>query len=162
MSLRRTKIIATLGPATEGEMQVRALADSGINAVRLNFSHGNHNEHSRSIASVRAISAEIGRPIAVIADLQGPKIRVGEMPETGARLVRGQEVVLTSGRVTGTSNLIPISYNVLAKAVEAGSRVLLDDGVIILKVLEVKSDGDVLCRVTVGGVLMSKRGRYSL
>ena len=158
MSLRRTKIIATLGPATAGERQVRALVDSGMDAARLNFSHGNHIEHARSIASIRAVAAEVGRPIAVIADLQGPKIRVGEMPEGGSRMVRGQEVVLTPSRVTGSTKLIPISYNDLAGAVKAGAKILLDDGGIVLKVLEVNPDGDVLCRVTAGGMLMSRRG----
>ncbi len=157
MSVRRTKIIATLGPATEGEQQIRALVEAGIDAVRLNFSHGSHSEYSRTIATVRAVAAEAGRPIAIIGDLQGPKIRVGEMPEAGVELVRGQEVTLTTQRVQGSRDLIPINFGDLPQAVDKGNRILLDDGRISLKVLEI-SGGEVVCRVTAGGTLISRKG----
>ncbi len=157
MSLRRTKIVATLGPATEGEQQIRSLVEAGINAVRLNFSHGSHSDYSRVIATVRAVASEAGRPIAIIADLQGPKIRVGEMPEDGVDLLRGQEVTLTTQRITGSRDLIPVNYTDLVQVVEKGSRILLDDGRIALKVLD-RSGGDVVCRVTAGGHLASRKG----
>ena len=157
MSLRRTKIVATLGPATEGEQQIRSLVEAGINAVRLNFSHGSHSDYSRVIATVRAIASEAGRPIAIIADLQGPKIRVGEMPEDGVDLLRGQEVTLTTQRITGSRDMIPVNYTDLVQVVENGSRILLNDGRIALKVLD-RSGGDVVCRVTAGGHLDSRKG----
>ena len=157
MSLRRTKIVATLGPATEGEQQIKSLAEAGVDAMRLNFSHGSHSDYARVIASVRAIASELNRAIAIIADLQGPKIRVGEMPENGVDLRRGQQVTLTTQRVTGSREFVPVNYADLAKVIEPGSRVLLDDGRIALKVLEV-SGGDVTCRVTAGGHLISRKG----
>ena len=109
LSSRRTKIVATLGPATEGEQQIRALVEAGVDAVRLNFSHGSQSDYSRVIATVRAVAAENGRHIAIIADLQGPKIRVGEMPSAGVDLMRGQEVTLTTQRLTGTREIIPVN-----------------------------------------------------
>ncbi|MDO8737333.1 MAG: pyruvate kinase [Thermoleophilia bacterium] len=155
--MRRTKIVATLGPATEGEQQINALVDAGVDAVRLNFSHGSHSDYSRMIATIRASATEAGRAIAIIADLQGPKIRVGDMPASGVDLVRGQEVTLTTGRVTGSRDLIPVNFPELPGVVESGSRILLDDGRIALKVLEV-AGGDVVCRVTAGGNLISRKG----
>lgn len=157
MTIRRTKIVATLGPATEGEQQIKALVEAGVDAVRLNFSHGSHSDYSRMIATIRAAASEAGRAIAIIADLQGPKIRVGDMPVAGVELVRGQEVTLTTQRATGTRNLIPVNYVDLPAVVEKGSRILLDDGRIALKVLEVDG-GDVVCRVTAGGNLISRKG----
>ena len=157
MSSRRTKIVATLGPATEGEQQIRALVEAGVDAVRLNFSHGSQSDYSRVIATVRAVAAENGRHIAIIADLQGPKIRVGEMPSAGVDLMRGQEVTLTTQRLTGTREIIPVNYSELPGVVDKGSRVLLDDGRIALKVMEI-AGGDVVCRVTAGGHLISHKG----
>lgn len=157
MSLRKTKIVATLGPATEGENQIRALVDAGVDAFRLNFSHGNHSSYSPVIATVRAVSSEAGRPIAIISDLQGPKIRVGEMPESGIDLLRGQEIRLTTQRIIGSREEITVNYGDLAQVVNIGSRILLDDGRIALKVLEI-SGGDVICRVTAGGNLTSRKG----
>lgn len=158
MTIRRTKIIATLGPATEGEHQIRELIQAGIDGARINFSHGDHGQHTRIIAAVRAISSEMGHPISVIADLQGPKTRVGEMPPGGVRLIRGREVTLTPRRMTGTADMIPISYEGLAEMVKEGGRVLLDDGRISLKVLSVSPGGDVVCRITAGGLLSSRKG----
>ena len=157
MSLRKTKIVATVGPATEGENQIRALVDAGVDAFRFNFSHGSHSSYSRVIATVRAVSSEVGRPIAIISDLQGPKIRVGEMPESGIDLLRGQEIRLTTQRIIGSREEITVNYGDLARVVDKGSRILLDDGRIALKVLEV-SGGDVICRVTAGGNLTSRKG----
>ncbi|MHB1391378.1 MAG: pyruvate kinase [Thermoleophilia bacterium] len=158
MTIRRTKIVATLGPATEGAQQVRELVQSGIDGARLNFSHGEHGQYSRIIAALRAASAELNRPVAIIADLQGPKTRVGEMPVAGVKLIRGREVTLTPRRVSGNTEFIPISYDGLGSLVVEGSRILLDDGRIALKVLRADEGGDVICRVTVGGTLMSRKG----
>lgn len=156
--MRRTKIIATLGPVTAGDHQIHELVQAGIDAARINFSHGEHGQHARMIAALRAAAAEKGHPIAVIADLQGPKTRVGEMPEGGVKLVRGRQVTLTPRRMTGDAETIPVSYDGLSGMVRAGSRILLDDGRIALKVLGVSPDGDVSCRVTVGGQLLSRKG----
>lgn len=156
--MRKTKIIATLGPVTTGDHQIHELVHAGIDAARINFSHGEHGQYSRMIAAVRAAAAEKRHPIAVIADLQGPKTRVGEMPEGGVKLVRGREVKLTPRRMVGDNETIPVSYDGLAGMVKTGSRILLDDGRISLRVLEAAPDGDVSCRVTVGGLLVSRKG----
>ena len=129
-----------------------------MDAARLNFSHGTHDEYSRAIANVRAVANAVGRPLAVIADLQGPKIRVGEMPAGGVKLVRGQQVDLTARRETGSRDSIPVAYGDLPNVVEKGSKILVDDGRIILKVMEVDRKGLVKCRVSTGGVLTSHKG----
>jgi pyruvate kinase len=157
MAERKTKIIVTYGPAIEAESHLRRVIESGANAIRLNFSHGNHNEYARAIARIRALAAENGMPLAVVADLQGPKIRVGELGEAGVELRKGKKVILTSRRVKGDSETIPISFPELAKVMMKGRKVLLDDGRITLKVMEV--DGaEVVCRVMMGGLLESRRG----
>ncbi len=157
MIFRRTKIVATLGPATAGEIQIKALVEAGMDAVRLNFSHGSHEEYARLLGIVRAVSAEAGKPLAVIADLQGPKIRVGEMPPEGVKLVRGQQLSVTPSRVTGTAGQIPVVYSGLDSIAKAGSRILIDDGKIVLKVLR-QEDGALVCRVISGGLLTSRKG----
>lgn len=158
MTDRRTKIVATLGPATEGEQNIGRLLSAGMNAARLNFSHGNHEVHARAIAAVRAGAAAEQRPVAIIADLQGPKIRVGEMPEAGIRVVRGQELRLTPRRVTGEDGLIPVSFPELRQTVSAGDRILIDDGKVSLKVLDRDGGSDVICRVNSGGLVTSRKG----
>lgn len=155
---RRTKIIATYGPSTEGDIKLRKLVDAGMDAMRFNFSHGSHSDYARAIAAVRTISSEAGRPVAVIADLQGPKIRVGEMPGEGIKLIKGKQVTLTSRRITGDVDTIPVKFSGLGDTLDKGSRVLLDDGRISLKVLEEPEGGDVLCRVVNGGLLESRKG----
>ncbi len=155
---RRTKIIATYGPATEGEVKLRQLLDAGMDVIRFNFSHGGHGEYAQAIAAVRTISSEAGRPLAVIADLQGPKIRVGEMPGGGIELIKGQQVVLTSRRVEGNQELVPVNFADLGSTVSKGSHILLDDGRISLKVLEEPEGDDVICRVLEGGPLESRKG----
>ena len=157
MVFRRTKIVATLGPATAGEMQIKALVEAGMDAARLNFSHGSHEEYARLLGIVRAVSAETGKPLAVIADLQGPKIRVGEMPPEGVRLMRGQQLAVTPSRIVGSGEQVPIVYSGLDDIAQPGSRILIDDGRIVLKVLR-KEDGELVCRVVAGGVLTSRKG----
>lgn len=155
---RRTKIIATYGPSTEGDIKLRKLVEAGMDAMRFNFSHGSHSDYARAIAAVRTISSESGRPVAVITDLQGPKIRVGEMPPGGVELIKGKKVALTSRRISGDSETIPVMYSRLSETLSKGSRVLLNDGRINLKVLEDPDGGDVLCRIVDGGLLESRQG----
>lgn len=157
MAERRTKIIVTYGPAIQAESQLRRIIEAGANAVRLNLSHGTHNEYARAIASVRALAAEIGVPLAIIADLQGPKLRVGDMPDGGVELRKGKSVVLTSRRIKGDDRNIPVSIAGLGEVLQPGKKVLLDDGRITLKVLDLEG-ADVVCRVMMGGLLESRQG----
>lgn len=158
MSVRRTKIVATLGPATEGEQSIRRLLAAGMDAARLNFSHGSHEVHSRAIAAVRSAAGAERRPVAIIADLQGPKIRVGELPEEGIRILRGQEVRLTPRRSRGEEGTIPVVFADLRQTVSAGDRVLIDDGRVSLKVLDQNGGSEVICRVVNGGLITSRKG----
>ncbi|MHB0914118.1 MAG: pyruvate kinase [Thermoleophilia bacterium] len=157
MAGRHTKIIVTYGPAIEGESQIVRVVEAGANAIRLNFSHGTHNEYARAIARIRAIAAENATPLAVIADLQGPKIRVGEMPAGGVELKKGKTVVLTSRRIDGSDDTVPVSFSGLGRILKKGKKVMINDGRITLKVLEVEGD-DAVCRVMMGGLLESRRG----
>ena len=133
------------------------LMDAGLNVARLNFSHGTHEDHKRTFDLVREVAADRGLPIAILQDLQGPKIRVRRMRGGSVELARGSEVRLTSEQVEGTSGVIPHTYEPLAQDVDAGDRILLDDGRLELQVLS-EAGGDVRCRVVVGGPLSDRKG----
>src|SRR5436190_7875688 len=152
---RRTKIVATLGPASSTPEAVRALADAGMDAARLNLSHGAHEDHAERTRIVREVQAAIGRPIALIADLQGPKLRVGEIPSPRQLLV-GEEIVVVGG--DGASNgELPVAPSVIGDVLRPGHDVLIDDGHVRLSVEEVNS-GRARCRVLVGGEVKAHKG----
>ncbi len=152
-----TKIIGTLGPATASPEVMRALIEAGLDLVRLNMSHGTHESHAALIATVRRVSAEAGRQVGVILDLQGPRIRVGELPEGGVELPGGAECVITAEPIAGTAERFATTYASLAADVEPGDRILIDDGLLELRVLS-ERDGDVRCSVVHGGVLTAHKG----
>ncbi len=154
--LRRAKIVATLGPATDG-LEVD-LVRAGLDVARLNFSHGTAAEHARRCTAIRSAAAAVGRQIAVMQDLQGPKIRVGSLVGGGpVQLVAGQDLCITTRDIVGTAERIGCTYSHLAQDVQPGDRVLLDDGRIRLTVLEA-SDGEVQTRVEEGGPLGEHKG----
>ncbi|MCH8815216.1 MAG: pyruvate kinase [Chloroflexi bacterium] len=154
--IRRTKIVATLGPASESPKVIRTLIDAGVDAVRLNFSYGDLETHGRLIDVVRESAAAAGRDIAILQDLQGPKIRVGDLKSGSVRLRTGAKVRLTSKAIQGTSTRISTTYD-LTREVSPGDRILLDDGSIELTVDKV-SRGEVICAVVRGGTLKSGKG----
>ena len=155
---RRAKIVATLGPATREPRVLRALLRAGLDAARLNFSHGDHAAHRRMIASLRAAAASEKATIALIADLPGPKIRTGALRGGRAVTLRpGAAIALTSERADGSAERISISYPRLAKDLHAGDRILLSDGLIELRV-EGRRRGDLACRVVQGGELREHQG----
>jgi pyruvate kinase len=154
-ALRRTKIIATIGPASERPEALRALVDAGMDAARLNFSHGTHEDQARRNALIRGVQEEIGRPLAVIADLQGPKLRVGELQHPVV-LERGGEVTLVGGE-SALDGALPVSPAVIGEVLRPGHDVLIDDGLIRLKV-ETVERGLVRCAVVVGGPVSSNKG----
>jgi len=133
------------------------LIDAGLNVARLNFSHGAHADHRRTYDRVREVAAEKGVPVAILQDLQGPKIRVGKMQGGAVELVSGREVWLTTEAVEGTAELIPHTYEPLARDTEVGDRILLDDGRLELEVLGT-TGARVQCRVVVGGTLSDHKG----
>jgi pyruvate kinase len=154
--VRRTKIVATLGPATSSEESVGALIRVGVDVTRFNFSHGDHHMHARNAEIVRSVAKELGRNVAVMQDLQGPKIRTGEV-EGGTRLVEGNRVVIAPGDFVGDASRLSTSYERLAEDVRPGHRLLIDDGLVGLKVESIE-DGDVVCEVLEGGPVSSHKG----
>ncbi len=158
-SPRRTKIVATIGPATSTPEVLRELIRAGATTLRLNFSHGTHDDHLKSIRLIRQISNELNYPVAILQDLQGPKIRLGKF-ETGSIIVaKGAPFILTSAKVAGTQTMSSITYEPLAQEVPAGSVILLDDGKVEMVVESVdKAAGELHCRVVVGGPLSNSKG----
>ena len=156
VSYNRTKIVATVGPASNSKEMLRALVKEGVDVFRLNFSHGKHEEHQKVINCVREINQEMGTHVALLQDLQGPKIRVNDVND-GVALVPGQEFVITTRELMGTNEIASTSYKDLPRDVKVGDMVLIDDGKIELTVKEVR-DIDVVGIVKYGGVLKSKKG----
>lgn len=154
--VRRTKILATLGPASSSPEAIAALIAAGADAFRLNFSHGERKVHEAAVANVRHVSARVGKPVAVVQDISGPKIRVGKLPGGGLDLVVGQEVRFAAGE-EAQGDVVPITYDSLARDVKAGNTILMDDGYLGAEVLAVEGR-TVLARVTVGGRLKSNKG----
>jgi pyruvate kinase len=160
MNRRKAKIVATIGPACDTVEKLRELINAGVDVVRLNFSHGTHEDHHRRLVMVRQISEEIKKPISILQDLQGPKMRVGRLPDAGIDLVVGEKVLLTASLLTppaGIDHAIPMEVPELVRSVRKGSRVLLDDGRLELQVSDVKADA-VEAIVTLGGKLTSHKG----
>lgn len=154
---RRTRIVATLGPASRDPGTLRALLDAGVDVFRLNFSHGSHEEHEETFRRVRQAAEELGAPVAVLADLCGPKIRVGRFREGEIVLEAEEEVTVTTRDVEGEAGLIPSRYEELADDVASGDRILLDDGRLELQVLEAEGT-EIRARVVRGGVLRDRKG----
>ena len=152
---RRTKIVATIGPATDSPERVRALVDAGMDAARLNFSHGSHDEHARRSQLVRDAQDAAGRPVAIIADLQGPKLRLGELGEP-IELEEGTHVEIV-GAEARTDSELPVSPPVIGEVLQPGHDVLIDDGLVRLRVDTVRA-GRARCAVVVGGVVSSHKG----
>lgn len=154
---RRTKIVATVGPACEDAVGLKKLLDAGVNVFRLNFSHGTQEQKAQWITTIRELSSGVNRAVSILGDLQGPKIRCGLMKDGGQELIAGQEVIVTTRDVLGEKGLIPTIYKNLPQDVRCGDQILLDDGNLELKV--VKSVGvDVYCDVVIGGLLKDRKG----
>ena len=154
---RKTKIICTIGPASESEEMLRAMIDGGMNVARLNFSHGTHEEHALRVRGIRRLAGESGRPVAIMLDTKGPEIRTGTLESGTVELVRGNLLVLTARDVPGDEKTISISYAGLPGEISPGDTILLDDGLIRLTVLAVRGP-DMECRIENGGRISSRRG----
>ncbi|MFO8079907.1 MAG: pyruvate kinase [Armatimonadota bacterium] len=153
-----TKIVCTLGPATHSEQMIAALIDAGMDVARLNFSHGDHETHAQSFRMVRSVADETGCQIAIIADLQGPKIRLGELEGGGpVTLVTGETLIIDTGQEIGTDARLSTTYPDLARDVAAGNRVMIQDGLVELKVLRT-TDTEVVCEVVHGGTVRQHAG----
>jgi len=151
----RTKIVCTLGPSSASPEVIGALMDAGLSVARINFSHGTHEQHARTIALVRQLAAERGRPVAILGDLQGPRIRIGDLTAP-VTVTPGDEVVLCD-ETTATAGDMPVTYPDIARDVKVGDRILVDDGLIEMVVLDIRGQR-VVTRVLHGGEIRSHKG----
>lgn len=154
---RKTKIVATLGPVSSPPEMITQLMNAGVDVFRLNYSHGDATSKQQIIRSIRAVSEKMGRHAGILADLQGPKIRTGIMANGAMSLTRGEDVIITTADVPGERGVIPTTYASLPGDVRNGSRILLDDGLMELRVVSVEQNS-VRCHVVSGGVLKNSKG----
>ena len=154
---RRTKIVATLGPATDEPGVLEALIEAGVDVVRLNFSHGTHEDHAKVASLVREAASRMRKPVAILGDLCGPKMRVGKFPNGPIELEEGARFTLTSRKVPGDQNQVSHSSPPLSNDVVPGDAILLDDGLLRLRVIET-SETEVVTEVEVGGTLSDRKG----
>jgi pyruvate kinase len=156
--MKKTKIVATLGPASSDKDTLRQMFLSGLNVCRLNFSHGSHEDHAAVVQTIRELNEETGLNVAILADLQGPKIRTNEMENNGVELVNGSIVTIGIEKVVGTAQRFSINYEKLPQDVQAGERILLDDGKLALEVVATDGKKEFTAKVIHGGILSSKKG----
>ncbi len=157
-SQKKTKIVATVGPACEAEDKLLALARAGANVFRLNFSHGTHENKKEIIDRIRSINKSQPYNIAILADLQGPKLRVGELENGQIELVEGADLIITTEKMVGTQKKVYVSYPHLTQDVKVDERIFLDDGKMEVKVKKVLNDKEILVNITIGGILLPKKG----
>ncbi|MCK8815763.1 pyruvate kinase [Natroniella sulfidigena] len=156
--MRRTKIVCTIGPASEDRETLAKLIDAGMNVARLNFSHGDHQEHQARIDLIRELAREKGRPVAILLDTKGPEIRTGMLEnDQKVDLEAGEQITLTTEEVEGTASKVSVNYPNLPQDISEGKRILIDDGLIELKVTET-TETEVICEVINGGKLGSRKG----
>ena len=155
---KRTKIVATLGPASSNKDVLLSLIKAGVDVCRLNFSHGKQEDHQKVINTIREINKKYKTNIGILADLQGPKIRIGLVKDGGINLINGTQVKITTKECIGDDNQIYITYETFPQDVKAGEIILLDDGKLQLKVVETNRKDTVICEVVHGGVLTSRKG----
>ena len=157
MNVKRTKIVATLGPATNSEEMVRALAEGGVDVFRINFSHGTDEERLATIAAVKKVRGDLDLPLAILQDLQGPKIRLGTFSQGPCEVMTGGIFRLTTRMVDGNAEQASVDYPPLATEVRAGELIFINDGLIRLKAREIRGD-TIVADVLKGGVLSDHKG----
>jgi pyruvate kinase len=156
--MKKTKIVATIGPASASKAVLKEMIMAGLDVVRLNFSHGAHEVHQEVIENVRAINKELGTNTALLADLQGPKLRVGEMENNGVELVKDQLITITTEKQIGTNKVIYTNYKEFPADVKPGEHILLDDGKLVMVIEKTDGKKNVQAKVIQGGILSSKKG----
>lgn len=154
--MRKTKIVCTLGPATDSKETIKALVNAGMNVARLNMSHGDHKEHARRIKMVKEVREELNIPLAIMLDTRGPEVRVREFQEGSAELVKGRDFVLTSRRCMGNNHGVSVTLPNFSEVVRKGDIILLNDGLIKLQVKDINGT-EVICKILVGGVLTNNK-----
>ncbi len=156
--MKKTKIVATLGPASSSKEVLKEMMLEGLNVCRLNFSHGAYDDHANSIKIIRELNDELGLNVAILADLQGPKIRTNEMEANGVLLEVGNEIKIITDKVVGNAVRFSINYQKLPQDVSPGEKILLDDGKIMLEVITTNGKTEITCKIVQGGILSSKKG----
>ncbi len=158
MNTRKTKIVCTIGPASASKDMLKKLILAGMNVARLNFSHGTYEEHGKMVLTIRSLSARLRKPVAILQDLQGPKIRTGRF-EGGSVVLRAREEwLVTPRKLIGKQGIIRVSYGRIADELRKGDRILLADGAMELEVVSRKAGTDLVCRVITGGTLGERKG----
>ncbi|EYE88594.1 pyruvate kinase [Fervidicella metallireducens AeB] len=155
--MRKTKIVCTIGPTSQNEEVLKKLIENGLNAARLNFSHGTHEEHGERIKVIKKLREEMQKPIAIVLDTKGPEIRTGNFKEGKVELVEGQQFIITTRQVDGDNTICSVSYDKLHEDVVPGDTILIDDGLIGLKVEKIEGQ-DIYCRVQNGGPVSNHKG----
>ncbi len=154
--MRKTKIICTIGPATESEEMIKQLIQNGMNVARLNFSHGSHEEHRKKIETIKKVRDELGVAVGIMLDTRGPEVRIGTFKNNSVKLTAGQSFILTTDESEGSEKIVSINCKNLPNDINIGSSILIDDGLIELKVLG-KNETQIICRVLNDGVLSGKK-----
>ena len=157
----KTKILATLGPQTATTEKIKQLVNTGINAVRLNMSHGDHNFYSSIFENIHTARTDLNVPLAVLADLQGPKIRIGELKNSELEIESGNTIEITIEDILGDEKIVSTSYKNLSKEAEVGELILINDGLIRLRITEKKKDS-VICEIENGGTISPRKGAIIL
>lgn len=155
--MRKTKIICTIGPASESEERLRELMLAGMNVARFNFSHGTHEEHKKKFDRVIKVSNELGLPVATLLDTKGPEIRLKDIEGGKAELVGGQKFILTTEEVMGNNEKVTITYKNLKNDISVGTTILIDDGLIEM-VVDAIEETDIVCTVINGGPISNHKG----
>src|SRR4030042_5139658 len=153
-----TKVIATLGPASAKQEVLAKMFQEGINVCRLNFSHGSHEDHLKSIELINELNKKYSSNVAILADLQGPKLRIGEVENNAVQLVDGEELLFVNTPCVGNKEKVYMSYERLARDVKVGEKILVDDGKIMLQVIDTNGTDQVRLKIISGGILSSKKG----
>ncbi len=155
--IRKTKIVATLGLASSTQKEIEGLIKAGMNVSRLNFSHGSHDDHEKLFDAVRAASKKLKTPVAILQDLSGPKIRIGDFDTEKVKLKKGETIILTTEKIIGNVEKVSVSYSRLPKEVKVGGHVLLDDGKVRLLVSKIHGE-EIHCKILAGGEIRGRRG----
>ncbi|MDO5378756.1 MAG: pyruvate kinase, partial [Clostridia bacterium] len=156
--MRKTKIVCTLGPASDSEEMVAKLMDAGMNVCRLNMSHGTYEEQGERIARIKRLREQKKIPVAILLDTKGPEVRTKTVEGGKATLEAGGEFILTSREIEGDSRQVSITYPKMVELVKPGTRVLIDDGLLAMEVVRIENGTDIVCSVTNGGTLGNRKG----
>ena len=158
MRMKRTKIVATLGPASSSEEMIKKMYQNGLDVCRLNFSHGDYDVHLKNIQTIRKVNKDLNANIAILADLQGPKLRVGVMENDGVEVNVGDKIIFTTNKCVGTKEKVYMTYQNFPNDVKPGEAILIDDGKLKVVVESSNQIDEVVCVVEHGGILKSKKG----